>query len=237
MKRHIIAAAALLAIAAPALAQDLNFAEVVVTGSRIAQDDYTSDMPAVGLRRTADFLVQSVTIRGDTRDEEQRGQEIRAMLDRAVRQASQHGVELAYGDYVLTPLTTANVAELELSRDNRVDSERVDFLVKAPLAGKESASAAQARIRAYIKAVPEVGRAQMDEAGDPTLSVVGPDQYRSQITAAIAADANALATQMGAGYAVEADGLNMPVQWTRSGLSEVMLYIPYRLRIVPRPGG
>ena len=51
-------------------------------------------MPAVGLRRQADFLVQQVVIRGDTRDPTQRRQEIRAMLDRAVRMAAEHGVEL-----------------------------------------------------------------------------------------------------------------------------------------------
>ncbi|HYD23887.1 MAG TPA: TonB-dependent receptor [Croceibacterium sp.] len=233
MKRQTIAAALLVAGAAPAWGQDLNFAEVVVTGSRIEQDDYSDDMPAVGLRRTADYLVQQVTIRGDTRDVTQRRQEIRAMLERAVGLAAQNGVELAYGDYILTPLTPANVEELSLESDNRPDSERVDFLVKAPLGGRESGRAAEERIARYIAAVPEVGRAQMDEWGDSTLSVVGPDSYRAQIAESIAADAHALAAKMGAGYAVEVEGLNMPVQWTRSGPAEVLLYVPYRLTIVP----
>ena len=109
------------------------------------------------------------------------------------------------------------------------------FLVKAVLAGKESGSAAQERIARYIEAVPEVGRAQLDEWGDATLSVVGPDSYRTQIAQRIAEDAGALAAQMGEGYAVEVEGLNMPVQWARSGPSDVMLYIPYKLTIVPRP--
>ena len=85
--------------------QDLQSQEIMVTGSRIEQDDYQRDMPAVGLRRTADFLVQEVIIRGDTRDPKQRAAEIRQMLERAVRMAGQHGVQLAYGDYILTPLT------------------------------------------------------------------------------------------------------------------------------------
>ena len=157
------------------------------------------------------------------------------MLERAVRLAPQHLVELAFGDYILTPLTLDNIEELTLQADNRPDSERMVFLLKAPLAGKESGAAAQERIDRYMAAVPEVGRAQMDEWGDPTLSVVGPDGYRSQIAARIAEDANALATQMGERYAVEVEGLNMPVQWARSGPSDVMLYIPYKLTIVPRP--
>ena len=235
MKRNLIATACLALVSAPLAAQDLNYAEVVVTGNRIDQDDYSGEMPAVGLRRAADYLVQQVVIRGDTRDPAQRRQEIRAMLDRAVRMAAEHGVELAYGDYIINALTPENVEELSLESDNRPDSERVDFLVKAKLAGTESGAAAQQRIARYIAAVPEVGRAQLDEWGDATLSVVGPDSYRPQIAESIAADANALAAKMGEGYAVEVEGLNMPVQWTRSGPSEVLLYVPYKLTIVPRP--
>ena len=44
-----------------------------------------------------------------------------------------------------------------------------------------------------------------------------------------------MAARMGEGYAVKVEGLNMPVQWARSGASEVMLYIPYKLVVVPKP--
>ena len=235
MKWPILACAVSAALAVPASAQDLQNAEVVVTGSRVDQEDYSRDMPAVGLRRTADFLVQQVTIRGDTRDQKQRRQEIHEMLARAIALASKHGVELAFGDYILTPLTAATVDDLVIKNDTRPDSERVDFLVKAPLAGKESGTAAEQRISDYVEAVPEVGRAQMDESGDATLSVVGPDGYRGQIADKVAEDARAMAARMGEGYAVKVEGLNMPVQWARSGASEVMLYIPYKLVVVPKP--
>jgi hypothetical protein len=235
MKCPILACAVSAALAVPASAQDLQNAEVVVTGSRVDQEDYSRDMPAVGLRRTADFLVQQVTIRGDTRDQKQRRQEIHEMLARAIALASKHGVELAFGDYILTPLTAATVDDLVIKNDTRPDSERVDFLVKAPLAGKESGTAAEQRISDYVEAVPQVGRAQMDESGDATLSVVGPDSYRGQIADKVAEDARAMAARMGEGYAVKVEGLNMPVQWARSGASEVMLYIPYKLVVVPKP--
>jgi len=223
------------ALAVPAVAQDLESQEVVVTGSRMEQDDYVRDMPAVGLRRTADFLVQEVTIRGDTRDPKQRAAEIRQMLTKAVQMAGQHGVQLAFGDYILTPLTMANLNEVTLRSDNRPDSQRIDFLVKAPLSGKEGGAAAEKRIETYVDAVPEAGRAQMDESGDSSLSIVGPDQYRPQIAQRVMEDANALAARMGPAYGVTIEGLNMPVLWTRAGPSEVMLYIPYKLAIVPKP--
>lgn len=233
--RKLLLAVAFAYLAHPAQAQDLEAQEVVVTGSRIEQDDYARDMPAVGLRRTADFLVQKVVIRGDTRDATQRRREIRAMLADAIRRAGAAGVELAYGDYILTRLTLENAEEVILQNDNRPDSERVTFLAKARLAGSQSGEAAQAQIDRYIDSVPEVGRAQMDAAGDSTLSIVGPDSYRPQIAAKIAEDAAAMAQRMGQGYAVEVEGLNMPVQWARSGPGEVFLYVPYKLVIVPRP--
>jgi hypothetical protein len=233
--KGIIFAAVALSLAAPTFAQDLQSQEIIVTGSRIEQDDYQRDMPAVGLRRTADFLVQEVIIRGDTRDPKQRAAEIRQMLERAVQLASKHGVQLAYGAYILTPLTPNNLDEIALSNDNRPDSQKIEFLVKAPLTAKESGAAAEKRIEEFVEAVPEVGRAQMDMAGDSSLSIVGPDQYRVQIADKVMEDARALSGKMGANYAVTIEGLNMPVLWTRAGPSEVMLYVPYKLVIVPKP--
>jgi hypothetical protein len=56
-----------------------------------------------------------------------------------------------------------------------------------------------------------------------------------QIADKVMEDARALSGKMGAEYAVTIEGLNMPVLWTRAGPSEVMLYVPYKLVIVPRP--
>lgn len=222
-------------LAMPAAAQDLEEREIIVTAARTDQDDYSDYMPAVGLRRPADFLVQQVIIRGDTRDERQRRQEIREMLSAAVARARREGVELAYGSYILTPLVEENAADVALQRDNRPDSEAVRFLVKARLAGTQTGDQAEAQIARFIEAVPEVGRAQMDTEGDSTLSIVGPDSFRPQIAAEIAADAQRMAGLIGPSYAVEVAGLNMPVQWTRAGPGEVFLFVPYELKIVPRP--
>ena len=233
--RGFIPVALAMLFAAPSQAQDLQSQEIIVTGTRAEQDGYQRDMPAVGLRRTADFLVREVIIRGDTRDPKQRALEIRQMLERAVQMAAKSGVQLAYGDYILTPLTLANLDQIVLSNDNRPDSQKIDFLVKAPLGGTGSGTTAEKRIADYIEAVPEVGRAQMDMAGDSSLSVVGPDQYRGQIADKVMDDARALSAKMGPGYAVSIEGLNMPVMWTRAGAAEVLLYVPYKLIIIPKP--
>ena len=235
MRIVFLSALATWTMTVPAVAQDLESAEVIVTGSRIEQDNYERDMPAVGLRRTADFFIQKVAISGDTRDPKERASEIRNMLRQAVQIADKRGLQLAHGSYILTPLTVANLDDVALNNDRRPDSQSVEFLVKAPLDGGVGGATAQKKIMDYIEAVPEVGRAQMDANGEAALSVVGPDKYRLQIAEKVMEDARALRDRMGADYAVSIEGLNMPVQWTAVGLSDVMLYIPYRLAVVPKP--
>ncbi len=237
MKRQMTAlCAGLLLLPTNALAQDVGMGEVVVTASRIDQNDYSNDMPAVGLRRSADFLIQEVRVSGDARNEVQRRTEIYSMIEKALNLAKKHGVQLAFGDFVVEPLTLANYTNLTLTDDRaREDSEFTAFLVKFPLANGTTSQDAEKRIASFIDDVPEVGRAQMDKDGDVTFSVVAPDSYRDLIAAKIAEDANKMAEKMGEGYAVQVEGLNMPVQWTRSGLSEVFLFIPYKLVIVPKP--
>ena len=218
----------------PSFGQGLGMSEVIVTARRNEAQDYSSNMPAVGLQRTADFVLQEVTVSGDTRDKDQREAEIYDMIKGAIATAAHSGVQLAYGDHTVEPLTLESYRELTLQKDNRPESEKVSFLVKAPLSSVMNARAAQARITAFVKSVKAVGRAQIEQSDDMTLSVVAPDKYRGAIADVIAADAKAMAARLGDGYAVEIEGLNRPVEWARSGLSEVLLYIPYKLVIVPK---
>ncbi len=235
MRRVMVGAlTVLLAMPVPALAQNEGAAEIIVTAQRRASEDYAPTMPAVGLRRSADFAVQEVTISGDTRDAERRASEIYEMVRGAILAAPAHGIVLAYGSSVLTKLTLDNYRALALAKDNRPDSSKIMFLAKARLGAGTDLRDAQARITSYIKTVTPVGRAQIETSDDLTLSVVAPDQYRGAIIDAVSKDARAVAAQVGDGYGVQIDGLNQPVEWARAGLGEVLLYIPYRLTILPR---
>jgi hypothetical protein len=235
----------LFAGSAPALAQDEEGQEIIVTGTR-RSPGYGSDgeplpiavkpAPTLRLRRTADFAVQSVRIIGDTRDETKRREEIYAMLKGAIALAGKHGVELATGDYIVEPLTPANYRNLILEEDDdREDAEAATFLVKTPLAKGADAKAALDRITRFVKAVPAVGRAEIEAEGDLTLSVVGPDQYRGQIVDLVAADAAKVAAKFGPGQGVIVNGLDRPVEWSRVGLTEVSLYLPVSYSVVPKP--
>jgi len=232
--RKLLCMALFLAAPAPAAAQDLGESEIIVTGARREAEDYDASVPAIGLRRTADFAVQQVTVVGDTRDAVKRREEIFAMIRGAIELAGHRpGIELATGEMIVEPLTLANYKNLALSSDGRPDTDRASFLVKTRLTAGGDRKAALDRIDAFIKAVPTVGRAEMRSSGDLTLSVVGPDQYRGQIVDLVAADARATAARLGPDYAVDAKGLDRPVEWSRASLTEVFLYVPYSYSVVP----
>ena len=235
--RYFRTIAALLSLAMPAIAQaDADTDEIIVTAGRRTAESYEERMPAIGLRRLADFAVQPVVITGDTRDEGQRHDEIFRMIRGAIELAAKRGgIEIAIGDETVETLTLANYRSVTLTSDRRPDANKVTTLVKTRLSAETDAKAALDRITAFIKAVPPVGRSQMEADGDLTLSVVRPDQYRAEIVRLIAADAAANIEAFGADYALTARGVERPVEWTRASLTDVLLYIPYELTVVPKP--
>jgi hypothetical protein len=234
---------------AQALSQDLNSGEVVVTGSRMQQnyidprtntlievEEAESGLPSVGLRRRADSALLPVIITGDTRERDQRRNEILTMVRSAIELARRSNIELAIGDFFVVPLTADNYRTLTFYGDGRPDSERVSFFIKTRLGTSEAeANAAITRLEQFVRSVPAAGRAEMRAAGSLTLSIVAPDQYRGQILDMIAEDARAIAQRFGPDQKVEAHGLDRPVEWRRAGVTEVFLYIPHR--IVFRPAG
>jgi hypothetical protein len=227
-----LAGSAIPSLAAPPVITVGN-QEIIVTGVRREMDNYDAQTPAVGLRRVADFAIQPVVVAGDTRDPDARHEEMYQTIRRAIELAGSNGVQLAFGDIVVEPLTLANYRNLTLQKDDRPDSNKVELLVKAPLAAGD-AREATARIDRFLKALKPVGRALVEPTGDMTLSIVAPDQYRAEIGKIIAADAAVMAAKFGSEYAVEVKGLNRPVEWSRASLTEVFLYIPYDLVIRPK---
>jgi hypothetical protein len=250
MKTAFRSAALLLALLpAPAVAQDLNAGEIVVSGSRARQTyidprtnrpvesgEDASGLPAVGMRRRADFALLPVVIAGDTRERDPRREEIFTMVRSALAQAQRAGIELAVGDFFVVPLTSDNYRTLTFHSDGRPDSERVIFFIKTRLgASADEANAAITRLEQFVRSVPAAGRAEMRAAGPLTLSIVAPDQYRGPILDMIATEARAIATRFGPDQRIEASGLDRPVEWRRAGITEVFLYIPHQL--VFRPAG
>ena len=229
--RRIVIAVLVLCCSAPTFGQD----EIVVTASRIAGNTVAPQVAGIGIKRQADFAVQPVTVKGDTRDKALRRKEILATVRSLIDLAQKRGVQVAYGSAVIQPLTAANYADrLKFVEDSdRNDAEEVSFVVKAPLTDGNAIAAGE-RLDAFLKAVPLTGRAEIEHDDDPGISIVNPSQYRGAIIAAIAADANAAAKAFGPDYAVEVENLATPVHWILTGPTEVLLYLDHSLRIVAK---
>ena len=223
---------------APALAQEADAQEIVVTGSRIRGGGYydsSTPAPTLTLRRTADFAVQEVKVTGDTRDPDKRREEIYALIRGAIELAGKYDVQLATGETIVEPLTLANYKNLTLVKDDeRDDTESTSFLIKVPLAPGMDAKGALDRFAKFVAAIPAVGRAEIEAEGDLTLSVVNPEQYRGKIVDLVAAESAATAAKFGPGYGVQVEGLSQRVQWARASLTEVFLYLPITFTVRPK---
>lgn len=224
-------AAALALTATAAVAQ-----EILVTGQRRGYNSgdasysdgvVATSRPIINLKRSADYAVQTVRVTGDTREAETRRNDLRATIRNMIAAAAKADVELATGDYVLTPLTLANYENLYFVGDGRPDTDQATFLIKVRLTPGMTLKAATDRITKFAASVPQVGRSKIvPHVGQLALSVVNPDQYRGQIIDLIAADAAVSASKFGGGSGVDVSGLDRPVEWARAGPTEVFLFLP-----------
>ena len=133
---YLLMAAALAAIAVPSNAQNAKgpaLGEVIVTGNRLNAGYAQENRPVIGLRRQADSAVRTISFSSDSRDEATRKAEIHTMLAAAMDKAAAAGVELVIGNFELTPVTKANYQELPLNWAGRVDTRKVDVMVKVKL--------------------------------------------------------------------------------------------------------
>lgn len=229
---QFLAAAALLASAASSHAQEDNaggLGEVVVTASRLSAPYYQQERPVIGLRRQADSAVQRIMISSDSRDEATRKREIHAMLLAALERAGSAGVDLVTGNFELTTVTKQNYKDLPFTGAGRVDTSKIDLMIKAKLGG--SAGSAQQRIDGFVKGIPASGRALAEKLGGLTLTIVNPDQYRDTIIKLVAENARRHAAMFGPEYRVSVSGIDGQVGWSQVSSTEVFLYIPYHYSI------
>ena len=203
--------------------------EVVVTGARISGDDY-SQIPAVVLRRRADFLVQRVRLTNDTRAESGRISELQQTIRDMYREASRRtGIALSYGDDFLIPIT-ATATELTFGPGGkRPDTSSTSIYVKMALRPNEDVAAAIASLRDFIQKAKPTGRTELEAEGDVGLSLVEPEKYRYEIIGQIADDARKLRNSVGPSCRVQISGLSGRVSWQRSDISELTLYVPYKI--------
>jgi hypothetical protein len=238
LRTIFIAAAALACVIAPASAQE---GEIVVTAQRYANAYQSFTIPHISRIRRADFAVAEVVITSDTRDETQRNQELRQALQSLTRFANRDArISVALideeaeeaGQSRIIAYTVEKAME-SLRNAGRPDSSLVVVTVRTRVTADDTRDSIDERIDDFVADIPRPGRVEVNVGGGQ-LTLTDPRQYRAQLVADIAADANAVASALGPGYGATLTGLENPIAWRRAGDLDLRLFVPYSMTIMPR---
>jgi len=226
-------AAALISI--PVAAQDT----VVVTGARqdrSSANGYfrSNDPSAIGVTRTADYFVTPLFVSSDSRNPDERIEELFAMLSATMTEADQAGITLVAGRYTLEPVTAGTMRNLPIMGGNRPDTSRVQIYARIPLRGASASVGTTAEsIAEFVKTIPATGRSFID-VGTTGLAIDNPEQYRADVVRHIAQESTSYASMFGDDYRVVIDGLDGKLYWQQSSETEIFLYIEHNFTIRPK---
>lgn len=230
MFKKIIAASLILACTG-IQAQDESVEEVIVSG--IMESDGYYEMPAVTLKKQGDFLVQDVKVINDSRDKVLREKEIRESLEALAESAAKQGdLQLAYGDEFLRTLDPKDKSLVFSEDKSRADTSYFYFSVKLKINNQKSALEQEASLEKFIKSAKKVGRTELDISGETDLSIVNPEKFRYEVIQKIAEENIRLRQAVGQTCDIELDGISNRVKWQRSGIIELVVYIPYRTQLL-----
>ena len=212
-------------------AQDEFLEEIVVTAALSGGDGYYG-MPAVTITKQGDFLVQSIRLINDSRSPGLRKQEIISTIENLLRRAkSMHGMALSYGTGFLEPIDLdENTLQLLADRE-RTDTSYIDIYAKISFDPNRDSKKQVEELREFVDSTKVAGRTEIIPRGDIGLSIVGPEQYRYEIIEKIGTENAKILESMKANCDVAIGGLEGRVEWERTSLSELTLYIPYGLEV------
>lgn len=226
--------ATILACAQPAAAQSAGAEEIVVTAARIRADQPPPPLPAVVIRKRADFLLQSIELINDTRDAKARENELyQTLRGLAAAAAKTPGLSLAWQNGFLMPITERDYQIPLQPDDERDDASRVVLYIKYALTPQSDVPRAVKTLAAFVDDAKMVGRSSIEPLGDVALSIVNPERYRPEVVQAIAASVKDLQQAFGAACKVRVGlgDFSNRLQWQRSDVSELTLYLPYRMSV------
>ena len=141
------------------------------------------------------------------------------------------GMALSYGQGFLEPINLDDESLQLLEDRQRADTNYINIYAKVALNPDRSPKAQIADLREFISGAKKSGRTEVLPLGDIGLSIVGPEQYRYEIIEKIAAENAKVSKAMKANCEITIGGLEGRVQWERTAVSELTLYIPYGMEV------
>lgn len=203
---------------------------IVVTGSRISYRDLL-ETPAISITKPGDYLLQSITLVNDTRDKEARKKELHATIEKLLARAGNR-YQIQYEDGYRTTLDKSNYMVDMQDEGKRPDSSKIRLQLRMELVGNTTQGELLIHgMRDFVKQSPKIGRTEIDLDTETSIGMNKPERYRYELIDAISSDSKKIANSMGAGCKVELDGLNSRIEWRRVGAIELLLYVPYTMKV------
>ncbi len=213
----------------PALAQ---IDEIVVTARKVEEG-----IPGVFVTKTGDFMLLEVRIANDSIETETRGREINETLGKLFEAArADQNVSLAVNkDGVVLPLTEDNRRyRLDFTDCGRTDTVCATFSLRTPIPKQGANSEVLAsRLEKFSENIEKIGRTKIQSVGQLEVSLVDPQQYRTELLEKILSEINLVTESLGDGHKVKVEDIDRHVGVMRSGILDVILYIPYTYTVYP----
>ena len=228
MRFIIIFGLAVFSLVKPAYAQ---LDEMIVTVRE------RSEVPGIILTKRGDFLFLKIRIENDTMEAELRESEFNqtiANIFSAARAAQD--VELSVeNDDVVLPLTEQNRKyRLFEGSCGRGNTSCTSIMLKTPIPeGKIDPETLSTRLETFAGDIEKIGRTSIIQSANVGISVVNINQYRPELISLIMKEINSIRESLGDGHKVKLTGIDQQVEYSRSGLLDVALFIPYTYSFLP----
>ena len=233
MKRLFLAAAAAIAIAAPA-----SHAQIVRGDQIVAQSNYVSRqqaaIPQVSIIVRADFVLFSVRYETATRSADARETELatvfKTVTDRAARA---DGMSIEVGQPGISA-AVETAAIKELIQDQGDDRSAIDVVLKVSVKEKETFDQIRARAEKFVKDAPLTGRVEAVIGDSQFLGVSEPKKHRDTLIKAISEDVRLMQASFGGANApvqVSLTGMEQRAQTRPVGPLDLEIYIPYSMSL------
>ena len=233
MKRLLLAAAAAIAIAAPAAN-----AQIVRGDQIVAQSNYVNRqqaaIPQVSVIVRADFVLFSVRYETATRAVDARENELaqvfKTVTDRAART---EGMNIEVGQPGFSA-AVETAAIKELISEQGGDRSAIDIVLKVSVKEKETFDAVRARAEKFVKDIPLTGRVEAVIGDSQFLGVAEPKKHRDTLIKAISEDVRLMQTSFGGPSSpvqVSLTGMEQRAQTRPVGPLDLEIYIPYSMSL------